>query len=125
MKNTVIGIFTDDYIDRFIYEKVFQKYEHKVEYHVFANPEAGLTFANTNQLDVVFIEMHFWGENFGGISILNQLKKITDKSILAIAMTSLLQQGDLDHILASGFSMCFEKPVNLEALELFAERRNN
>jgi CheY-like chemotaxis protein len=116
---TVIGVFVDDKIEQAMYERAFQKWDHKVQGYVFNTPEQGIMVARETPLDVVFIEIHFWGENFGGISILNQLKKASNNQVIAIAMTSLLQDGDIEKIIEAGFSMCIEKPVSMEALQLF------
>jgi CheY-like chemotaxis protein len=117
MRNTVIGVFTDDKIDQAIFERAFQRLEHKVEGYVFNNPEQGILFARDIGFDVVFIEVHFWGENFGGVSILEQVKKAKSNSLLAIAITALLQEGDLERIIDAGFTMCIEKPVAFETFE--------
>jgi CheY-like chemotaxis protein len=39
--------------------------------------------------------------------------------VIAIAITSLLQEGDVEKIIRGGFSMCIEKPVSIDALQLF------
>jgi CheY-like chemotaxis protein len=119
MNQTVIGVFVDDKIEQTIYEKAFQRIDHRIEGHVFTTPEQGFETAKHVNFDVVFIEIHFWGENFGGISILEQLKKITGRNIIGIAVTSFLQDGDIQKIIESGFSMCIEKPMTAEALEIF------
>jgi CheY-like chemotaxis protein len=119
MDHTVIGVFVNDTIEKSIFENAFQRLEHKVDGHVFTNPESGLTQARNLEFDVVFIEIHFWGENFGGISILQQLKMVSRKRIIAIAITSFLQEGDIEKIINSGFAMCIEKPVSIEALQIF------
>jgi CheY-like chemotaxis protein len=119
MKNTVIGVFVDDKIEQAIYERTFRKLEHKVDGYVFNNPEDGISVACEIDFDVVFIEIHFWGENFGGISILEQLRKSSRKNMMGIAITSLLQEGDLERIIGSGFTMCIEKPVAFETFEIF------
>ena len=116
---TTIGVFVDDKIEQAIYERAFQKLEHKVQGYVFSSPEPGIEVARNTPFDVVFIEMHFWGENFGGISVLDQIKRATGKNLIAIAMTSLLQEGDVEKIISAGFSMCIEKPISVEALQLF------
>jgi CheY-like chemotaxis protein len=116
---TTIGVFVDDKIEQAIYERAFQKLEHKVQGYVFSSPEPGIEAAKNTPFDVVFIEMHFWGESFGGISVLDQIKKATGKNVIAIAITSLLQEGDVEKIIRGGFSMCIEKPVSIDALQLF------
>jgi CheY-like chemotaxis protein len=123
MTNTVIGVFVDDKIEQAIYENAFQRLEHKVEGHVFNTPEQGIDMAKEIAFDLVFIEIHFWGENFGGISILNQIRKASGRNVIAIAVTSFLQEGDVEKIIESGFSMCIERPFSVEAVEIFCSRR--
>jgi CheY-like chemotaxis protein len=96
-----------------------------VEGHVFTNPEEGIMAASVIDFDIVFIEIHFWGENFGGISILQQLKNVSRKNVLAIGITSFLQDGDVEKIISSGFTMCIEKPVSLDAFELFCAQSSS
>jgi len=121
MKKTTVAIFEDDQINRFIYEKLFEKIESDVEVHVFDNPEKGILKAKQTPFDVVFIEIHFWN-NFGGISILDKLKEIISNPMLAVAMTSLLQEGDLEKITASGFALCLEKPIAFEKIMPMLEK---
>lgn len=118
MKKTVVAIFEDDIVNRFLYERLFTQRKDDIELYVFDNPEAGIEMAKTVNFDVVFIEIHFW-EDFGGISILQKLKKVAPPQMISIAMTSLLQKGDLEFILASGFTLCFEKPVVFTEADLY------
>lgn len=119
MKNTVIGVFVSDRVEQVIYERAFHRLDHKVEGYVFSVPEQGFEIAKTVHLDVVFIDIHFWGENFGGVSILKQLRKQTGRDIVGIAVTPMLQEGDIERIIESGFSMCIEKPESIEAIQIF------
>jgi CheY-like chemotaxis protein len=109
MKKTVVAIFEDDLVNRFIYERLFSLKPY-LEVHIFENIEAGIAAAKHTPFDVVFVELHFW-ENFGGIGIMNKLKTISSPEVIYVAMTSLLQQGDLERVLSSGFTMCMEKPI--------------
>lgn len=120
MANPIIGVFVDDRIEQTIYERTFQKLEHKMQGFVFTSPEEGIARANEIEFDIVFIEINFWGENFGGISILDQLKRISGKNITAIAMTSLLQAGDWEKITKAGFFMCLEKPISFDLFKMFS-----
>jgi CheY-like chemotaxis protein len=115
MKKTVVAIFEDERVDRFVYEKLFKSFADRIELHVFDNPEKGIAKAIDTNFDVVFIDIHFW-DNFGGIPILNKLKKITNNQFIAVAMTSLLQEGDLEYIIKAGFSVCLEKPIAFETI---------
>jgi CheY-like chemotaxis protein len=111
MKNTVVAIFEDDKVNCFIHEKLFNFIKAPVTCHLFDNPEKGYETARDVEFDIVFIEIHFWGDNLSGIDILQKLKSIHTKSFISVAMTSLLQEGDIEKILAAGFSMCIEKPL--------------
>jgi CheY-like chemotaxis protein len=115
MSKTVIAIFEDDKVDRFVYRKLFQGFEDRIDLFVFDNPEKGMAMARNIQFDVVFIDVHFW-DNFGGLPILKRLKEISQNDFIAVAMTSLLQEGDLEQAMQAGFSMCLEKPISFQTL---------
>lgn len=112
----MIAIFEDDHVNRFIYERIFQG-RNDVTIHIFDTPEKGVAKALETPFDIVFIEIHFWG-NFGGLNILNKLKEILTPQTTFVAMTALLQRGDLERILGSGFHMCIEKPVVFSEMDL-------
>jgi DNA-binding NtrC family response regulator len=116
-KKSVIAIFEDDVVNRFIYSRLFHLRQEEIEVHIFGNPEEGYAVAKDIAFDVVFIEVHFW-KNFGGIDILSKLKEISNPNMIAVAMIALLQIGDLENIMAAGFSMCLEKPVVFTKLNL-------
>ena len=105
----MIGIFEDDVVNRFIYERLFQDRKNDFEVHIFDSPEKGIAMAKEKNFDIVYIEIHFW-ENFGGISILKKLREFCPKEMIAVGVTSFLQKGDLEYILSCGFNMCIEKP---------------
>jgi CheY-like chemotaxis protein len=121
MKKTTVAIFEDDQVNRYIYEQLFRKIDSSVQIHVFGNADKGIAMAREMKFDVVFIEIHFW-ENFGGISILNKLKEVCTNPMLAVATTSLLQQGDLEMITSSGFAMCLEKPIAFDRIMPMLEK---
>lgn len=116
MNKKVIAIFEDDHVNRFIYERIFQGRD-DVTIHIFDTQEKGVSKALETPFDIVFIEIHFWG-NFGGLNILNKLKGILPPQTTFVAMTALLQRGDLERILGSGFHMCIEKPVVFSEMDL-------
>lgn len=118
MKKKVIAVFEDDPVNRFIYQRTLQKRK-DVEAHLFDNAEKGVISAKEIQFDVIFIEMHFWA-SFGGIAILEKLKQITTPSTTFVAMTSFLQEGDLEYLFAAGFNMCLEKPVIFSEIDFSA-----
>ena len=118
MKNKLIAIFEDDQVNRFIYQRMINKLDCQV--HIFDNPQAGIEQARSIPFDVVLIEIHFW-KNFGGITILDRLKEVLPPTTSFIAMTSLLQEGDLEKVLISGFTMLVEKPVVFSKLNICSE----
>jgi CheY-like chemotaxis protein len=109
MKKAVVGIFEDDAASRFIFERLFEPMGDKVEVRIFDTPQKGFETAAMVPFDIAYIEIHFWS-SFGGLSILKRLREI-NPDIFVVAMTSLLQPGDLERIMDSGFNMCLEKPV--------------
>jgi CheY-like chemotaxis protein len=117
MKTTSIGVFEDDLVSRFIYDRMFRLKSGDVDWTIFDNPEKGFAHALKSPFNIVLIELHFW-EDFGGFEILDRLKQICGPDLISIAMTSLLQQGDVEKALAAGFTMCIEKPVALESLPI-------
>jgi CheY-like chemotaxis protein len=110
MKKTVVAIFEDDVVNRFIYEQLFTERKENSELYIFDNAEKGIEMARAIAFDVVFVELHFW-TTFGGITILKKLKEVCSPGLISIAMTALLQKGDCEYAMSSGFTMCLEKPI--------------
>ena len=116
MPKSIVGVFVNDKVEHFIYAKNIERLGSKTECHFFTNFDDGLPLALSHTFDVVVIDLHFSGANFGGISILRHLKNRSPKKMLAVAITPLLQKGDLEAVMDAGFSLCIEKPVAYEAL---------
>jgi CheY-like chemotaxis protein len=116
MKKIVIGIFEDDAVNRFIYERLLLT-RNDVEVHMFDDPEKGVAAAKQVHFDIAFIEIHFWG-TFGGVNILNKLKKNVSAPMTTVAMAAFIQDGDRERILGSGFDFCLEKPISFSSLDL-------
>jgi CheY-like chemotaxis protein len=110
MKKTLIAIFEDDTVNRYIYEKMFSGRK-DISLFVFDQVEPGLSKLREEVFDLVFIEAHF-RQNFGGVTILQRMKATVNKMPVCIAITSLLQKNDLETLMAAGFTMCLEKPIN-------------
>jgi len=125
MKKTLIAIFEDDKVDAFIYERLISHIKKPVEFHLFDNPDKGLDMAKKVKFDIIIIQIHFWGDNMSGINILKKIKEIYTEDIIAIAMTSLLQKGDLELLLSSGFSMCIEKPLVFQEINKILNESQN
>ncbi len=109
-KKLVLAIFENDPLNRFIYQKMLQRQEDKVSFHIFNTPEEGLELAPSLNFDIAFIDMHLRGEYFGGIGFSNKLKSVSG-STTTIAMTTLIQEGDLERAASGGFEKCVEKPL--------------
>lgn len=109
-RKTVVAIFEDDPVDIFLYRKLYAPMQEKVECLYFETLQDGLEMAAHVQFDVVIIDIHFWGNNMG-IAILKKLREVCSNDLIAIAVTPFLQEGDLELIMSSGFTLCVEKPV--------------
>jgi CheY-like chemotaxis protein len=116
MKKIRIGIFEGEKVNHFIYEKILQQHE-DAQFFLFDNPEKGLSVAEQVHFDIVFIDLHFWGQNYAGITILNKLKETNPNNMVSIAITTLLQDGDLQRAFTGGFGMCIEKPLAFNTIE--------
>ncbi len=55
---------------------------------------------------MVIIDVHFHGDNTG-FDILQKLRIASPREFIAIGVISLLQEGDLERILAAGFATLF------------------
>jgi CheY-like chemotaxis protein len=109
-KKLKIAIFENDPLNRFIYKKMLDPHLDKASFYIFNSPEEGLEMASSINFDIAFIDMHLYGEYFGGISLSKQLKSVSDDTKL-IAMTTLIQFGDREHAESNGFMKCLEKPL--------------
>jgi CheY-like chemotaxis protein len=109
-KKLSIAIFEEDPINRFIYQKMLQPHLDKASIYIFDRPEVGLELGETLNFDIAFIDMHLKGECFGGLSLSKKLKSISDDTKL-VAMTTLIQHGDLEQVASNGFMKCLEKPL--------------
>ena len=121
MKKLVVAIFEDDEINRFIYQNLLESSHGRIEVHLFDSPEAGYEAARNVDFDFVFIEMHFWGQLFFGTTILQKLKALSRVDFISVAVTSLLQEGDMDRATRSGFTLCMEKPLSFESIRKIKE----
>lgn len=109
-RKTVVAIFEDDPVDIFLYRKLYAPMQDKVECLYFETLQDGLNMAEHVKFDVVVIDIHFWGNNMG-IAILKKLREVCSNDLIAIAVTPFLQEGDLELIMSSGFTLCVEKPI--------------
>ncbi|MEQ1587950.1 MAG: response regulator [Cyclobacteriaceae bacterium] len=108
-KKSVIAVFENDALNRFIYQRMLALQEEKVESYIFTSAEEGLEVAKHVSFDIAFIDLHFQGMH-KGIEVARKLKTVSDKTIL-VGMTTLIQKGDTELTTAEGFVACLEKPL--------------
>lgn len=118
-RKSIVAIFEDDPVDIFLYKKLYARMQDKVECLYFETLQDGLTMAEHVKFDVVIIDIHFWGNNMG-IAILRKLRELCSDDLIAIAVTPFLQEGDLELIMSSGFTLCVEKPIVPQKIGLWS-----
>ncbi len=106
----VIAVFENDSLNRFIYKRMLALQQEKVKFYIFNSPEEGLEMAKQITFDVAFIDLHLRGEQYSGIELAKELKTLSDKTAM-VAMTTLLQKGDVERTAQAGFVACHEKPL--------------
>lgn len=104
-----VAVFERNIVDRFIYEKILRRADN-TSYHFFGDLEKALLIGQDTPFDIVFVDVHFGGEN-RGLDLLPTLKKVCTHDAISIAVTPFLQQGDVKKILAAGFNLYIEKPI--------------
>jgi CheY-like chemotaxis protein len=114
-KRLRIGIFEDSAIDSFIYFKSFQPVAN-IEYYIFDTPERGIAALQKLTFDLLIINVHFWGSNYGS-SIISKVKGVAEQLPPFIATTSFVQSGDDEKMRTLGFNAYYEKPFIFENLE--------
>lgn len=108
MTKARIAIFEDDVVNRFLYHRTLEKSGQI--FQIFDHPYKDIKAGEVFPFDVIFIEVHFWSDQ-GGLEILERLKPMVAPNSIFIAMTSLLQRGDIERFMAAGFTLCMEKPI--------------
>lgn len=109
-KKSVIAVFENDALNRFIYQRMLALQEEKVVSYIFTSADEGLEVAKEVPFDIAFIDLHFQGGQYNGIDVAKKLKTISDNTIL-VGMTTLIQKGDTELTIAEGFVACLEKPL--------------
>lgn len=108
---TSVGIFEQNRTDQFLYKKWMENINRDLEPLFFENVNDGIAAAQKGTFDIVVIDIHFNG-NHTGFDILQKLRIASPKEFVAIGVTALLQEGDLERVLAAGFAICLEKPLH-------------
>jgi len=104
-----VAVFEKNVIDRFIYERILKRADN-TSYHFFGDLDNALAVGQTTPFDIVFVDVHFGGENCG-LEILPHIKKVCSGNLVSIAVTSFIQRNDFEKIMAAGFNLCIEKPL--------------
>ncbi|MBL7861896.1 MAG: response regulator [Cyclobacteriaceae bacterium] len=121
----VVAVFENDGLNRFIYQRMFNLQQDHITYFIFDNPEDGIVSAQEITLNVAFIDLHFRGDPFSGLEVASKLKAISS-TIVLIAMTTLVQEGDWDRAKQVGFKKLLEKPIPFYDLQkLFSNLDND
>jgi CheY-like chemotaxis protein len=116
MKNKInIGIFEDDAIDRFIYDRVLNKLSDHITYTIFDSVESACELVQQQQFDMIMVNYHYKSSRVG-ITIMNRLREVSSKHFVAIAVTPMLQKDDVELIIESGFSRIMEMPLLFEKI---------
>jgi CheY-like chemotaxis protein len=112
-----IGVFESDLADQFLYKQALLNRNEPVEFAFFKSVNDASLAVGNGEVDILIIELHYLGSNMG-LNILQRMKAIAPYEFTAIAVTSLLQEGDLERIFRGGFHACVEKPFIFEQLAL-------
>jgi CheY-like chemotaxis protein len=112
-----IGVFESDLADQFLYKQAFLNRHDPVEFSFFKNLREATVVVADGQVDILIIELHYLSSNMG-LDIVKKLREVAPFNFTAIAVTSLLQEGDLERIFKGGFHACVEKPFIFEQLAL-------
>jgi CheY-like chemotaxis protein len=112
-----IGVFESDLADQFLYKQALLNRDEPVDFSFFKNVNEALQAVSDGQVNILIIELHYMGSNMG-LEILKKLKAAAPFDFTAIAVTALLQEGDLERIFKGGFHACIEKPFIFEHLAL-------
>jgi len=115
-----IAIFEDNEIDRFIFESNLRLINIPVEFHIFNNPDEGIASAQRISFDLVIINIHFWGTEYGYI-ILEQFQKILAKRPRYIAVSAFVHEKDSINVQLRGFDAIVEKPLVYANLSLLLD----
>jgi CheY-like chemotaxis protein len=112
-----IGVFESDLADQFLYKQALLKRDEPVEFSFFKNVAQATKAVQDGHVHILIIELHYLGSN-QGLDILKKLQAVAPFNFTAIAVTSLIQDGDLERIFKGGFHACVEKPFIFEQLAL-------
>lgn len=115
-----IAIFEDNEIDRFIFESNLRLVNFPVEFFIFNNPDDGIATAQRIPFDLVIINIHFWGTEYGYV-ILEEFQKGIAIQPRFIAVSAFVHEKDSVNIQLRGFEAIVEKPLIYAELQLLLD----
>ena len=115
-----IAIFEDSEIDRFILESNLRLIDFPVEFFIFKNPNEGINAAQSISFDLVIINIHFWGTEYGYV-IHEEFQKGIIIPPRFIAVSAFVHEKDSFNIQLRGFDAIIEKPLTLFNIQLLLD----
>lgn len=123
-KKLVIGVFENDSLNRFIYNRMVKLQPDLVDAHIFENHDEGVEKVQEIKPDILFVDLHMHGEHMGGIEWLKTMKLALPHTRF-VAMTTLVQKDDREIAISAGFTLCIEKPLPFYDMELLLKQVSN
>lgn len=123
-KKLVIGVFENDSLNRFIYNRMVKLQPGLVDAHIFENHDEGVEKVQEIKPDILFVDLHMHGEHMGGIEWLKTMKLALPHTRF-VAMTTLVQKDDREIAINAGFTLCIEKPLPFYDMELLLKQVSN
>jgi len=123
-KKLVIGVFENDSLNRFIYNRMVKLQPGKVDAHIFENHKEGTERVQEINPDILFVDLHLHGEHMGGIEWLQTMKLVLPHTKF-VAMTILLRDNEKEKAMNAGFTMCVEKPLPFYDMEMLLDKVSN
>lgn len=112
--NIKILLLEDEYINSVIVKKYLHDYENL---NVATNEEEFITLMNSEEFDIIFMDINLGFAEKSGLEILEELK-VNNPNIKAkfIALTAFAMPGDKEKLLSQGFHDYIAKPVSRQKL---------
>ena len=110
-----ILVVTDDRTDRYIIQK---KLESEFEIVACASAKEAMEYAEQNLFDIALIDVYIV-EPWDGLLLLRDLRKVTNFSFRAIAITGAPSELITPEILEAGFEGVLLHPLNVDEFKKF------
>lgn len=115
MKTITVAIFDAEPINQYLSKKLLAAWKN-ADVTVFSSLEESVSTFKRQVFDFVFIDLNFQHTIMQGIVVLDELKKMSKKEFICIAVTPILLARDLKAALDAGFHYCIEQPITHEDL---------